>query len=148
MDALERGHHGAQGAASRHRCWWTHLILRLKRVSLRGWLQSLFQGTRSPRWLRPDLHPGSRLSRSLRQGLSRGQAVRGGDGLLPSGKVERGSRPSLLSAPSSHAGLLAVPNGIDGSRANKCHLPSAVQPLPHGSWLQGHLQPARLGLPR
>ncbi len=54
----------------------------------------------------------------------------------------------LLPAPAAHAGVLGVPHRVDGPRPDQRDLPGAVQPLPAQPRHQGHLRPARLGVPR
>ena len=56
--------------------------------------------------------------------------------------------PAQLPAPAAHAGLLGVPDGVDGPRRHQRHPAGPVQPLPAPSGHQGHQRPARLGLPR
>ncbi len=69
---------------------------------------------------------------------------------VPSGAQSRrrGRRPAVVPAPPSDAGLLAVPDRLDGPRPDERHLPGALQPLPARPWDQGHLRTARLGVPR
>ena len=57
-------------------------------------------------------------------------------------------RALLLPAPLADAGLLAVPDGVDGARPDQGHLPGALQPLPGRPRPQGHRGRARLVLPR
>ena len=57
-------------------------------------------------------------------------------------------RPAVLPAPAADARLLGVPDGVDGPRPDERDLPGAVQPLPARPRHQGHLRPARLGVPR
>ena len=48
-------------------------------------------------------------------------------------ELATGRRPVVVSAPLADAGLLAVPDGVDGPRPDHVDLPGAVQPLPGGS---------------
>jgi pyruvate dehydrogenase E1 component len=57
-------------------------------------------------------------------------------------------RTAVVPPPPAHAGLLGVPDGLDGARPHQRHLPGAVQPLPPLARDQGHLALARVGLPR
>ena len=149
MDALERRGHGASRSATWHLCRWPHFIFCLERIALRGWFQSLLQGSRPPARARLDLHPGPRLPWAIRKGFPRGQNFRRRNGQFPSGEVPSKTRPwsSELPAPKVDAGLLAVPYGFYGSWANQCDLPGTVQPILGGPWLQGHFRAARLGIP-
>ena len=47
-------------------------------------------------------------------------------------RAAAGRRPVVLPAPVADARLLAVPDRVDGPRADHGHLPGAVQPLPGG----------------
>ena len=67
---------------------------------------------------------------------------------LPPGALPPRRRPAVLPAPAADAGLLGVPDGVDGPRPDERDLPGAVQPLPARPRHQGHLRPARVGLPR
>ena len=55
---------------------------------------------------------------------------------------------SVLPAPAAHAGLLGVPDGVDGPRPAQRDLPGAVQQVPARARHQGHQRPARVGVPR
>ena len=48
-------------------------------------------------------------------------------------ELRRGRRPVVVSASVADAGLLAVPDGLDGPRPDHVDLPGALQPLPRGS---------------
>ncbi len=67
---------------------------------------------------------------------------------LPAGAVARRRRAVVVPAPAADAGLLGVPDRLDGPRPDQRDLPGAVQPLPARPRHQGHLRPARLGVPR
>ena len=67
---------------------------------------------------------------------------------IPPGEVAGAARPPLLPAPAAHAGVLAVPDRVDGPRPDQRDLPGAVQPVPHQPRHQGRLRPAGLGVPR
>ena len=58
------------------------------------------------------------------------------------------ARPAVLPAPAADAGLLGVPHGLDGPRPDERDHAGAVQPLPRRPRYQGHVRPARLGVPR
>ena len=58
-----------------------------------------------------------------------------------------GGLPSLP-APAADAGLLGVPDRLDGPRPAQRDLPGAVQPLPAQPRHQGHQPAARVGVPR
>ena len=55
---------------------------------------------------------------------------------------------SVLPAPAADAGLLGVPDRLDGPRPAQRDLPGPVQPLPAQPRDQGHQPAARLGVPR
>ena len=59
-----------------------------------------------------------------------------------------GGGPPSYPAPAADAGLLGVPHGVDGPRPDERDLPGPVQPLPARPGHQGHLRPARVGVPR
>ena len=59
-----------------------------------------------------------------------------------------GRRAAVLPAPAADARLLGVPDGVDGPRPDERDLPGPVQPVPARPRHQGHLRPARLGVPR
>ena len=58
------------------------------------------------------------------------------------------SGPAVLPAPAADAGLLGVPDRLDGPHRHQLDLPGAVQPLPAQPRHQGHQRPARVGVPR
>ena len=130
LDPLERGGHGAPRPARRDRRRRPHLDLRLVGDPVRGRLQPLLprQGPRRRR--RPDLHPGPRLARGLRAGLPRGAAHRGPARRVPAGEVAPRRRAAVLPAPAADAGLLGVPDRLDGPRPDQRDLPGAVQQVP------------------
>ena len=74
----------------------------------------LARADREPR-RRPDLRPGPLLARHLRAQLHRGPPERGAAAQVPPGGRRR--RPELLPASLADAGLLAVPDRLDGPRA-------------------------------
>ena len=59
-----------------------------------------------------------------------------------------GAGPQLVPASAAHAGLLGVPDRLDGPRADQRDLPGAVQPLPAQPRPGRHVRVARLGVPR
>ena len=118
------------------------------RVAVRGRLQPLLPRQGPPGRRRPDLVPGARLPRHLRPRLPRGPADRAAAGRLPPGGQPPRRRPVVLPAPAADAGLLGVPHRLDGPGPDERDLPGAVQPLPARPRHQGHLRPARLGVPR
>ena len=50
--------------------------------------------------------------------------------------------------PPAHAGLLGVPDGLDGPGPDRCDLPGAVQPVPAEPRAGRHIRLPRLGVPR
>ncbi len=148
LHPVERGDAGAPGAATGDRRRRAHLHLRQLGLALRGRLQPLLPRQEPPGRRRPDLLPGSRLARHVRPRLPRGPALRAPARRLPAGAVAPGRRPAVVPAPAADAGLLGVPDGLDGAGRDERDLPGPVQPLPAPPGHQGHLGPARLGVPR
>ena len=148
LHPLERRDHGvAREQDGRRRR--PHRHVRQRRVALRGRLQPLLprQGPRQ-RHGRPDLLPGPRLARHLRPRLPRGPADRAAARRVPPGEVARPVRPVVLPAPAADAGVLGVPDRLDGPRPDQRDLPGAVQPLPARPRAHRHVQLARVGVPR
>ncbi len=78
------------------------------------------------------LLPGPRVAGHLRARVSRRAAAgREAAQLPPRARARR--RTLVVSAPVADAGLLAVPDGLDGARSDHVDLPGALQPLPRGS---------------
>ena len=129
-----------------------HLHLRLGGDALRGRLQPLLPRRRPPGRRRPGLLPGPRLPRHVRPRLPRGPPLRGPARRVPPGEEphrrRQAARAAVLPAPAPHAGLLAVPDRVDGHRPDERHLPGAVQQVPAQPRHQGHQPAARLGVPR
>ena len=152
LAALERRGHGAPRAAPRHRRRRPHLDLRLGGHALRGRLQPLLPRQGPPGRRRPGLLPGPRLPRHVRPRLPRGPPDRGAARRVPPGEEPRRRRQAagaaVLPAPAADAGLLGVPDGVDGPRPDERDLPGAVQQVPAQPRHQGHLPAARVGVPR
>ena len=107
-----------------------HLVhLRQLGQPLRGRLQPLLpgQGRRPAR--RPHLLPGPRRARHLRPGLPRGPARPRTTSTTSAGR-SAATGLQLLPPPAADAGLLGVPDGLDGPRPDHRHLPRPLQPLP------------------
>ncbi len=147
-DPLERRGAGAPGPAFRHRRRWAHLHLRRRGHALRGRSEPLLPRARSPQRWRPGVLPGPRLAGHVRPRLPRGSAERGGPERVPAGEVEGAARAVVVPAPAADAGVLAVPHGVHGHRPDERDLPGPVQPLPAQPRHQGHVRPARVGVPR
>ena len=145
---VERGDAGAPRAATGDRRRRTHLHLRQLGLALRGRLQPLLPGQEPPRRRRPHLLPGPRLPGHVRARLPRGAALRAPARRVPAGAVAPGRRPAVVPAPAADAGLLGVPDRLHGPRRDQRDLPGPVQPLPAPPGHQGHLRPARMGVPR
>ena len=148
LDPVERRDHGAPRAAPGSRCGRPHFDLRVVGGAVRGRLQPLLPRQGPPRRRRSDLHPGPRLARHLRPRVPRGPANRRPARRLPPGAQPPRRRPAVLPAPAADAGLLGVPDGVDGPGPDERDLPGPVQPLPARPRHQGHLRPARVGVPR
>ncbi len=63
-------------------------------------------------------------------------------------EVSKRGRALVVPPPVAHAGLLAVPDGLDGPGADHGHLPGALRPLPRGSRPRRDQGPEDLVLPR
>ena len=149
VPALERRRHGVDGEPQGPRGRRAHRDVPVLGVALRGRLQPLLPRQGPPRRRRPDLHPGPRLPRHLRPRLPRGPAQRDpAVALPPGGAARRRPGPLVLPAPAADAGLLGVPDGVDGPDRPELDLPGPVQPLPAQPRHQGHQPAARLGVPR
>ena len=130
LDPVERGHHGAPCAAAGSRCGRPYFDVRVLGCALRGRVQPLLPRQGASRRRRPDLHPGSRLSRHLCARLPRGPANRGQARRIPPGALASRRRHPVLPAPAADARLLGVPHGVDGAGPDERHLSGPVQPLP------------------
>ena len=148
MDQVERRDHGAPSAASGCRGRRAHLDIRFLGLALRSRLQPLLPGQVTPRWWRPDLHSGPRLTGHLRPCVPGRPIVGGSDGRFPPGAQPSGRRVAVLPAPPADARLLGVPHGVDGAGTDERDLSGPVQSLPPRSRYQGHLRSACLGVPR
>ena len=80
----------------------------------------------------------------LRPGVPRGSPDRGPAGPLPA-RDRAGPGPEFVPAPAADAGLLGVPDGLDGPRPDQRHLPGSLQPLPPEPRPARHLRLARAG---
>ncbi len=142
---LERDGDGRPGQSRRPRSRWTHLEFRFRGDALRRRLQPLLsRADGRARW-RPALHPGALRAGHLRPRLPR----RTPDGVpapwLPAGG--RGRRALVVSASAIDARLLAVPDGLDGTRSLDGDLPGALHALPARSRHRRHGEAKGLGLP-
>ncbi len=128
LPAVERGGDGHPGQQARRRHRRPPVHVRQLGRALRGRAQPLLprEGRRAAR--RPHLLPGPRRARRLRPGLPRGPAERGRPRPLP--HRDRPRRPELLPAPPADAGVLGVPDRLDGPRPDHGHLPRPLQPVP------------------
>ena len=146
---LERRGDGLRREPARPRGRRPHRDVPVGGQPLRGRLQPLLPRQGPPRRRRPDLHPGPRLAGHLRPRLPRGPARRAAAAAVPpGGPARRGQGPVVVPAPAADAGVLGVPDGLDGADRHQLDLPGAVQPLPAEPRHQGHQPAARLGVPR
>ena len=153
LPALERRGHGAPRPAARHRRRRPHLDLRLGRDALRGRASTTSSAARTTRAAatrsssRATPPPACTPAPSSRAASSEDAARR-----VPPGEEPRRRRQAagaaLLPAPAADAGLLGVPDGVDGHRPDERDLPGAVQQVPPQPRHQGHLPAARVGVPR
>ena len=93
-----------------------HRDLRVGGEPVRGRLQPLLPRQGPRRVGRPGVHPGPRRAGHLRAGVPRGTALRGSAERVPPGTVVTRRRPAFLSPPQADAGLLGVPDRLDGPR--------------------------------
>jgi hypothetical protein len=149
LHPLERGDHGLTGPTPRDRRRRPHRHLRLAPPRSTRSASTTSSAARTTARRRPDLLPGPRRPRHLRPRLPRGPADRGAARRLPPGAQSTpAAGPAVLPAPAADAGLLGVPDRLDGPRPDRRDLPGPVQPLPAQPRPQGHLALARLGVPR
>jgi hypothetical protein len=142
--------HRAQRPGDRRRR--PHLHLRLRRHPLRGRFQPLLprQGPSGRR--RPGLLPGPRLTGHVRPRLPRGPAVRGGqlDGFRQE-KSQARARQGLPSYPHPHRlmpDFWEFPTVSMGLGPMNAIYQAQFNRYLHNRGYQGHLRPARLGVPR
>ena len=147
-DPVERRHDGAPRPATRSGRGRAHLVLRVVGSHVRGRVQPLLPRPRCPRRRGPDLLPGACLAGHLRPRLPRGRAQRGSARRVPPGALTPCRQPAQLPAPTADAGLLAVPDRLDGPGPAARDLPGPLQPLPAQPRDQGHQPAARVGVPR
>ena len=103
---------------------------------LRGRVQPFLPRQGRRRLRRPDLRPGPRCPRRLRPGVPRGPAERARSRQLP----PRGEgRPAVVPAPPANAGLLGVPDGVDGAEPAQRDRPGPLQPLPAAPRARRHV---------
>ena len=122
-----------------------HLDVRVGRDALRGRLQPFLPGQEQRQRRRPDLFPGTRVPRHLRARVPRRPALGREARELPA-RAQAGRRPVVLPASVADAGLLGVPDGLDGPRADHGDLPGALSALPRGSRAQEALRHENLGV--
>ena len=139
LPAVERGGDGHPGQQARRRDRRPPVHVRQLGRALRGRAEPLLprEGRRPAR--RPHLLPGPRRARRLRPGLPRGPAERGRSRPLP--HRDRPRRPELLPAPPADAGVLGVPDRLDGPRARS--RPSTTPASTGTSTTAGWTTPAR-----
>ena len=147
--ALERdGDGGArQPAVGRHRR--PHLHVRLGGDAVRDRLQPFLPRQRDE----PAATPTSSTSRVMPSPGIYARAFL--EGRLPPRSLQNfrreladGRRAVVVSAPVADAGLLAVPDRVDGPRSDHVDLPGAVQPLPRRSRAQEAVGAEGVGVPR
>ena len=143
-DALERAGDGDARQPRRERrlgrARRPHRELRLGGRSVRGRLQPLLPRPRRRAGdgdaRRPRLLPAALGARRLRARLPRRPPLRRRPRPLPPGADRAGARrarPDLVSASAADAGLLAVPDRLDGHRPDQRDLPGALHALPAAS---------------
>ena len=94
---------------------------------------------------RPDLRAGPRVARHLCARVRRRPAHRAAAAQLPPG--ERGQGHSVVSASVADAGLLAVPDRVDGPRPADGDLPGALPQVPRRPRPRQDRRPQGLGVP-
>ena len=143
--ALERDRDGAQGEQGILRARRAHRELPVGGGPLRDRLQPLLErALRQPR-RRPRLHAGPLVAGHLRSRVPRGAADRGAAGGLPTGGLAQ--RAAVVPASVADARLLAVPDRLDGARADHGHLPGPVHEVPRRARGRRHRGAQGLGLP-
>ena len=146
-DPLERDGDRAAGQRRVVGAGRAHRQLPVGRDALRGRLPPLLARPERRARRRPRLHAGPLVARRLRARVPRGAPEpRGGPARLPPGGLAR--RALLLPAPVADAGLLAVPDRLDGPRADHGDLPGAVHEVPEGPRPDGHDRAQGVGVPR
>ena len=127
-DPLERRGAGAAGEQGELGARRAHRQLPVGCHALRGGLQPLLARAHRGARRRPGLHPGPLVAGHLRPRVPRGAARRGPDAQLPRGGGRQ--RPLVVPAPVADAGLLAVPDRVDGPRADHGDLPGPLHEVP------------------
>ena len=153
LRALERDGDGGPRQPQGRRPRRPHRLLRLVLDAVRRRHQPLLpgpasrpQGDAARELRRPGLRPGAQLAGHLRALLPRGPAQRRAARQLPPGGRRPG--PVVLPASVADAGLLAVPDGVDGAGADHGALPGALHALPGAPRAAAGDRPQGLGLPR
>ena len=120
----------ANRVVGRHRR--PHLDVRLGGDAVRGRLQPFFRGKGTTATATSSTSRGTPRRASTRARFSKG-ACRSSS--LENFRRETATRrrPVVVSAPLADAGLLGIPDGLDGARPDHGDLPGALQPLPRGS---------------
>ena len=145
-DPLERRGDGVVGQPQGPRGRRPHRDVRLGRQPLRGRLQPLLPRQGPPGRRRPAVHPGPRLPRHLRPGVPDEAAqLRPAPPLPPGGAARPRAGPVVVPPPAADAGVLGVPDGLDGPRRAELDLPGALQPLPAQPRDQGHQRSSTSG---
>ena len=141
---VERDRHRAPGERRVDGARGPHRQLPVRRDPLRGRVQPLLARSlrRPPR--RPCVSPGALVAGLLRAGVPRGPPERGGAPALPAGGGRR--RALVVSAPVADAGLLAVPDGVDGARPADGDLPGALHEVPRRARHRRRRRPQGLGV--
>jgi hypothetical protein len=149
-DALERDGDGREGEQIASGRWWrsrrAHLQLRVARDHVRHRLQPLLaRRERRPR-RRPAVHPGPLVARHLRAGVhGRAHQRRAVAELPPGGRRQRHLE---LPTPEADAGLLAVPDRLDGPGPADGDLPGTLSQVPACARHRRHVESKGLGLLR
>ncbi len=143
---LERDGDGRAGEPPQFGIRRPHRVLRFGGHAIRGGLQSFLARQRRRPARRSRLHAGSCVARHLCARVPRGPPDRGAAQSLPPGSRRR--RPVVVSASVADAGLLAVPDRLDGARPDAGDLPGALSALPRASRHGRHRRPQGVGVPR
>src|ERR1035441_3832231 len=144
VHTLERHGDGGEGEPEIERVRRAYLELRLLSDAVRSRLQPFLArpGSRASGGF--GLHTGALLTGHLRARLSRGAPERGA--VEPLSPGSRRQRTLVLSASVADAGLLAIPDGVDGSGTDDGDLPGPLHPLSGESRPGGAIGPQGLGL--
>ncbi|CAB3804162.1 hypothetical protein LMG28138_05476 [Pararobbsia alpina] len=142
--ALERARDGGPRQPRLWRTGGPHCELRIGGRSVRSRLQSFLSRRERCAWRRSHLFPAAFVAGRLCARISRRLPGRDASRALPA--RDRGTGLVFVSASVADAGLLAVPDGLDGHRAHQRYLPGALHAIPAEPWIAEDGRPQGVGL--